>query len=293
MEDKATIEEISRDYAVIIKPSAGWFDLHIKDVWRYRDLILLFVKRTFTARYKQTILGPAWAIIQPLLTTLVFTLVFGNVAKLSPSGINNFVYYLCANILWHYFSGTFSGISHTFTSHSHIFSKVYFPRLVMPVATMMTGLISLGIQFSFFFVAWVIYLFAPNTPIRPNWCLALIPVLLMISGGLALGIGIIVSSVTTKYRDLVMLVGFGVHLWMYATPVAYSAKIFAGTRWYNLLWCNPMTPVIETFRYAFLGEAAATFRPEFLLLSAGVTAIVLFIGILLFSRVERTFMDVV
>ena len=288
------MEQNETHFQTVIEPTHGLFDLHFKEVWRYRDLALLFVRRNFVAQYKQTILGPLWAIIQPLLTTVVFTLVFGKVAKLSPNGINGFVYYLCATVFWTYFSTTFATISNTFVSNSHIFSKVYFPRLVLPISAAMTGLISLAIQFSFFLIAWIIFYFLGDCGIQPNWWyIALLPLLVLEIGMLAMGCGIIVSSVTTKYRDLAMLVSFGVQLWMYATPVAYSAEIFSESRWYDLYWCNPMTPVIETIRYAFLGSNAASFRPEFLGISAVITMIILFFGTVLFSKVERTFMDVV
>lgn len=285
--------ENDKQFDTLISPSQGLFDLHLKEVWKYRDLTLLFVKRNFVSQYKQTILGPAWAVIQPLLTTVVFTLVFGKVAGLSPNGINGFVYYLCATVFWTYFSNTLTMISTTFTSNSNIFSKVYFPRLVLPISATLTGLISLGIQLSFFLIAWIIFLFMPDTVIKPNCCLFLVPLLIIQMGMLSMGCGIIISSVTTKYRDLVMLVGFGVQLWMYATPVAYSAEMFSASKWYNLYWCNPMTPIIETLRYAFLGPQAASFRPEFLGISAIVTILILFIGTLMFTKVERTFMDVV
>lgn len=286
--------DLQSQYHAVIEPTHGLFDLHLRELWQYRDLVLLFVRRNFVAQYKQTILGPLWAIIQPLLTTVVFTLVFGKVAGLTPSGINGFVYYLCATVFWTYFSTTFATISNTFVSNSHIFSKVYFPRLVIPVSATMTGLISLGIQFSFFLIAWAIFLITGDGGIQPNWgCIVLLPLLILQIGMLAMGCGIIVSSVTTKYRDMAMLVSFGIQLWMYATPVAYSANIFENSRWYNLYWCNPMTPVIETIRYAFLGSNAATFRPEFLGISTLVTIVILFVGTVLFSKVERTFMDVV
>ncbi|MDY0177212.1 MAG: ABC transporter permease [Lentisphaeria bacterium] len=280
-------------FSTIIEPRSGFFNWRLREVWAYRDLALLFVKRNFTSQYKQTILGPAWAVLQPLLTTVVFTLVFGKVAKLSPQGINGFVYYLCATVAWTYFSSTLAMISSTFTANSHIFSKVYFPRLVLPLSTAITGLIALAIQFSFFLVAWGIYLYAPGSPITPNYCILLLPLLILQMGLLAMGSGIIVSALTTKYRDLTMLVGFGVQLWMYATPVAYSASIFSQSRYYQLYWCNPMTPIIETLRYAFLGPQAASFKPEYLLISAGTTLVMLLAGMMLFSKVERTFMDVV
>jgi len=288
------------EFETVIKPKNGWFDLHIKEVWNYRDLILLFVKRNFVSQYKQTVLGPAWAIIQPLFTTVVFTLVFGGIAGLAPEGVNNFVYYLGGTVIWSYFGTSLTMTSTTFTANANIFGKVYFPRLVLPVATVMTNLISLGIQFAFFLIAWVICMFLPGNIMMPNWTIALLPLLIVQSAALSLGFGIIVSALTTKYRDLAMLVSFGVQLWMYATPVTYPASLFTaevGNRSAELLetlyWCNPMAPIVETFRYSFLGEAAAQFRPDFLGISAAVTVVVLFIGVVLFSRVEKTFMDTV
>lgn len=282
-----------RDFETLIKPKNGWFDLHLKEVWAYRDLTLLFVKRNFVSLYKQTVLGPAWAIIQPLLTTVIFTAVFGGLAGLAPKGINSFVYYLCGTIFWQYFGSSLTMTSTTFTANSNIFGKVYFPRLVLPISTVITNLISLGIQFVFFIIAWTIFMFVPGNIMQPSWVIALLPALILEMALLALGFGIIVSALTTKYRDLAMLVSFGVQLWMYATPVAYAGTLFSGTRWDAIYWCNPMTPILETIKYSFMGPAAAQFRPVFLLISVGVTAIVLFIGILLFSRVEKTFMDTV
>ncbi len=280
-------------FETVIIPRNGWMDLHLKEVWAYRDLILLFVKRNFISQYKQTILGPAWAVIQPLFTTVIFTLIFGGVAKLAPAGVNGFVYYLCGTVAWTYFSSSLTMTSVTFTSNAHIFGKVYFPRLVLPIATVITNLISFVIQFSFFLIAWGICFFMPGNAMQPNWHIALIPLLILQMAMLGLGFGIIVSALTTKYRDLVMLVSFGVQLWMYATPVAYPAALFEGSSLYNLYWLNPVTPIVETFRHAFLGDAAASFRPEFLAISGVVTLVVLFIGVVLFSRVEKTFMDTV
>ena len=285
--------ENNMEFETIIKPKNGWFDLHLKEVWAYRDLTLLFVKRNFISLYKQTVLGPAWAIIQPLLTTVIFTVVFGGIAKLSPNGINGFVYYLCGNIFWQYFGTSLSMTSTTFTANSSIFGKVYFPRLVLPISTVITNLISLGIQFIFFIVSWAIFMFMPGNIMQPSWLIALVPFLVVEMAMLAMGVGIIVSALTTKYRDLTMLVGFGVQLWMYATPVAYASTLFSGSKWETLYWCNPMTPILETIKYSFMGPTAAQFRPVFLMISVIVTAIVLFVGVLLFSRVEKTFMDTV
>lgn len=280
-------------FETIVEPKNKVFDLNLKELWKYKDLTLLFVKRNFISQYKQTVLGPAWAVIQPLLTTVVFTLVFGNIAGLAPGGVNSFVYYLCGTIFWQYFASCLTMVSHTFTGNAGIFGKVYFPRMVLPVSTVITNLISLAIQFSFFLVAWVIFLFIPGYEMQPGWEIVLLPLLLVEMALLALGCGIIISALTTKYRDLAMLVSFGVQLWMYATPVAYSAAMFKDGPWDFLYWCNPMCPVIETIRYAFLGPAAAQFRPGMWGISWITTFVILFIGVLLFSRVEKTFMDTV
>lgn len=285
--------DLEREFETTVKPKNGWFDFRLKEVWAYRDLTLLFVKRNFISLYKQTVLGPAWAVVQPLLTTVIFTIVFGNLAGLAPEGVNGFVYYLCGTIFWQYFATSLTMTSTTFTANSSIFGKVYFPRLVLPISTVITNLISLGIQFVFFIIAWTIFLFVPGTTMEPSWLIALLPALIVEIALLALGVGIIISALTTKYRDLAMLVSFGVQLWMYATPVAYPATLFSGTRWESLYWCNPMTPIIETIKYSFIGSSAAQFRPTFLLISVATTIVILFIGVLLFSRVEKTFMDTV
>ena len=280
-------------FETIVEPKNKLFDLNLKELWKYKDLTLLFVKRNFISQYKQTVLGPAWAVIQPLLTTVIFTLIFGNIAGLAPGGVNSFVYYLCGTVFWQYFASCLTMVSHTFTGNAGIFGKVYFPRMVLPVSTVLTNLISLSIQFAFFLVAWVIFLFIPGYEMHPGWEIVLLPLLLVEMALLALGCGIIISALTTKYRDLAMLVSFGVQLWMYATPVAYSAAMFKDGPWDFLYWCNPMCPVIETIRFAFLGPAAAQFRPGLWGISWITTFVILFIGVLLFSRVEKTFMDTV
>ncbi len=282
-----------QQFETVVEPVNGWFDLHLKELVKYKDLVFLFVKRNFVSQYKQTVLGPAWAVIQPLLTTVVFTLVFGGIAGLAPGGVNSFVYYLCGTIFWQYFSSSLSMVSSTFTSNSGIFGKVYFPRLVLPISTVLTNLISLAIQFAFFIIAWVIFFFIPGYSMHPGWQIALLPLLILELAMLALGCGIIISALTTKYRDLAMLVSFGVQLWMYASPVAYAAKMFSGSKLELIYWCNPVCPIIETIKYGFLGEAAAQFRPEMLGVSWIITAAILFLGILLFSKVEKTFMDTV
>ena len=275
---------------LVIRPKSGWFDLHLYDLWRYRDLISMFVWRDFVANFKQTILGPLWFIIQPLLTTLIFTVVFGNIAKLGTDGLPAILFYMSGIIGWNYFADCLNSTSDTFIKNAGIFGKVYFPRLAVPLSIVISSLLKYGIQLALFLVFFGYYCVSSAT-VHPNAVLLLTPLLILIMAGLGLGCGIIISSLTTKYRDLRFLVGFAVQLAMYATPVIYPLSKLQGSRFLWLVLLNPMTPVIETFRYGFLG--AGTFRPEYLALSAGLTALVLFIGILLFTHIEKTFMDTV
>ena len=277
----------------VIKPRSGWFDLNLGELAHYKDLIFLFVKRNFVSMYKQTVLGPAWAVIQPLLTTVVFSLVFGNMAGLAADGVPTFIFYLTANVLWHYFSSCLTTTSDTFIANSGILGKVYFPRLVMPISTVLSKLIDFAIQYAFM-VIFVIY-FAVTKQIQPNWYVLMTPVLLLQLAMLSLGVGVIISAATTKYRDLRMLVSFGVQLWMYGTPVAYdmfSIGAFAPGGKYNwLIMSNPVTPIVNIFRYGYLGIGGIDWH--YYLISWIVTIIVLFIGVVMFSRVEKTFMDTV
>ena len=278
----------------IIRPRSGWFDLPIRELFRYRDLILLFVKRDFVSLYKQTVLGPAWAVIQPFLTTIVFSLVFGSIAGLAPDGVPSFLFYLSGTVVWTYFSNCLTRTSDTFIANAAILGKVYFPRLVMPVATVLSKLIDFAIQYAFFLVFLVIYM-ATGARISPNWLILLTPLMLLQLAMLSLGCGVIISAATTKYRDLRMLVSFGVQLWMYASPVAYdmfSMSAFApGSNYYGLYMLNPVTPIVNLFRYAYLGIGQVDWL--YYGISWAVTAVLLFIGIVLFSRVEKTFMDTV
>lgn len=274
------------------------FDFKVKELYDYRDLIFLFVKRTFVSRYKQTILGPLWAIIQPLLTTVIFTVVFGSLAGLTISDsysnmdifIPEFVFYLSGTICWAYFSGCLTETSNTFITNSAIMGKVYFPRLVMPISTIFSQLISFIIQFVMFFVIWGYYVLRGTTDIQIKTTILLAPLLVLQIGILGMGFGTIISSLTTKYRDLAMLVTFGVQLWQYATPVAYGIGLIPEKYafWYLL---NPMSSIIVTFRYAFFGTG------YFDLVTYGIswitTIVVLIISVLLFNRVERTFMDTI
>lgn len=280
---------MQQQFETVITPKRAWFDLNIKELLRYRDLIVLFVRRTFVSQYKQTILGPAWAVIQPLLTTVVLTVVFGNIAGLAPAGVPSFAFYLCGSIAWGYFSACLTATSTTFTSNAAILGKVYFPRLVMPISTVLSQLISFAVQFCFFLL-FLVYYIVTGANVNPNWWMLLTPVLLLHLALLSLGVGIIISALTTKYRDLAMVVSFGVQLWMYATPVAYDLTLIP-ERFLGLYMLNPVTPVITMFRYAFLGVGEPHLAAYGI--SWIVTLVVLLLGVMLFNRVEKTFMDTV
>lgn len=281
-------------FETVIQPKSGWFDLHLGELLRYRDLIFLFVKRNFISQYKQTVLGPAWAIIQPLLTTVVFTLVFGNIARLAAEGVPTFIFYLSANILWTYFNQCLTQTANTFVANRATLGKVYFPRLVMPISTVMSNLISLAIQYSFMII-FLVYYVITDQGVAPNLLIWMTPLVVLQLAMLSLGCGIIISALTTKYRDLAMLVSFGTQLWMYASPIAYdmfSMAVFApGGKWHSLYMLNPITPIVNVFRYAYLG--IGTVEWNYYIISWITTAVILLLGVVSFSRVEKTFMDTV
>ena len=281
--------ETSEQWTSVILPKVGWFDVDFKELWRYKDFILLFVRRDFVAIYKQTILGPLWFIIQPLLTTIMFTIVFGNIAKISTDGLPKMLFYLSGTVTWSYFVSCLNSTSDTFIANAEIFGKVYFPRLAVPISIVISNLISYGLQFAFF-LCFLTYYLILRSDIHPNLTILLTPVLLVIMAGLGLGLGIIISSLTTKYRDLRFLITFGVQLFMYATPVVYPVSVVPD-KYKPFILANPMTPIIETFRYAYLGNGA--FSWSYLGLSAATTIVILFIGLMMFGRVEKTFMDTV
>lgn len=273
----------------VIRPQRAWWDLQLGEIWRYRDLILLFVWRDFVAYYKQTILGPLWYLIQPILTTVVFTVIFGNIAKLSTDGLPPFLFYLAGNTVWVYFSTCVISTADTFAGNAAVFGKVYFPRLSVPISIVISNLISFGIRMGVFF-AFLVYFFWKGAEVKFTWWALLLPILLIIMAGLGLGFGIIISSLTTKYRDLQQLVGFGVQLMMYATPVIYPLS-GVDAKWQWLLLVNPMTPVVEMFRLAFLGTSSLD--PVYLVYSFIFMLVTLFVGVVAFNRVEATFMDTV
>jgi len=272
-----------------ISSSASMLDLRLGELWRYRDLVALFVRRDFVAQFKQTILGPAWFVIQPLLTTITFTIIFSNIAKLSTDGLPPILFYLSGNILWQYFSGCLTETSNTFISNANIFGKVYFPRLVVPVSVAISQMFKFLLQFVFF-LCFLAYFALSGAVVHLTQIAFLLPILLVIMAGMSLGLGIILSSMTTKYRDLRFLLQFGVQLLMYGTPVIYPLSSIQG-KWRLLILANPMTPIIETFRAGFLGTGS--FSWVYLGYSAGFTAVILLIGTILFTHIERTFMDTV
>ncbi len=276
-------------WSEVISPKKSWFDLRITEVWNYRDLILLFVKRDFVTVYKQTILGPAWHFIQPILTTIIFTFVFGRVAKISTDGVPPFLFYLSGITIWNYFAKCLASTSNIFVQNANIFGKVYFPRLTVPVSLVISGMLTFGIQFIMFLCVWCYYVFKGQ--VIPNWYILYIPVFLVNMAILSLGLGMIFSSLTTKYRDLTFLLNFGVQLFMYASPVIYPISALNGMA-RELMIFNPVAPIIEGFRYAFL-STGGVFNIIQLLCSAIVSIIIFLIGVGVFHKVEKTFMDTV
>ena len=284
----------NRQWDAIIRPRNGWFDINFRELFHYRDLIFLLVKRDITLLYKQTILGPAWILIQALLHTVVFTVVFGGIASLPTDGMPQFLFYMSGSLVWAFFSGTLRQCSTTFVSNSNLFGKVYFPRLAMPISSVLSKLFNFCVQFLLFVGFLIYYAVQPNTAVHPNWQLIVFtPLLLLQVGMLSMGLGIIISSMTTRYRDLTLLVNLCVSLWMYATPIAYPASMVMDKypHLIGLYMLNPMTPIVEYFRSAFLGTEA--FSLAYMPLSVGMTLVFFAVGILLFSRIEKTFMDTV
>ena len=278
-----------QDWDLIIEPRRSLFDLRLGELWKYRDLVWLFVRRDFVAAYKQTILGPLWYLIQPLLTTITFTIIFGQIASLPTDGLPQILFYRSGTVLWSYFSDCLTKTSNTFVQNSQLFGKVYFPRLAVPVSILISNLITFAMQF-IFFLLFVAYFALRGAEIRPNLWMLAFPLLLLIMAGLGLGLGVLISALTTKYRDLRFLVSFGVSLLMYATPVIYPASAVP-ERFQLLIRLNPVTSIVETFRYGFLGSGSVS--PWELVYSAVFMLITVALGAVVFNRVEATFMDTV
>lgn len=278
------------DYTTIIKPQNRLFEIDFKEIWRYRDLLVMFIKRDIVTQYKQTILGPTWYFIQPALTTIMYMVVFGGIAGISTDGLPQPLFYLAGIVLWQYFSECLNKTSATFTQNQHIFGKVYFPRLISPLSNVLSNLVRMSIQFLLFLIVYVYYV-AVGVDVMPNAYALLLPLLIVMLAGLSLGFGIIISSMTTKYRDLTILFTFIVQLWMYATPVIYPLSTITNDKIRMLMGINPLTSIFEAFKYGMLG--VGQFSWGGLGYSFGFMVVLLLVGIVVFNKVQRSFMDTV
>lgn len=279
------------DWNTEIKPRMGLFDIDFKEIWRYRDLLTMFVKRDIITQYKQTILGPLWFFIQPILTTLMYMVVFGGIAGISTDGLPQPLFYLSGICLWQYFSTCLNTTSSTFTANAGIFGKVYFPRLIVPLSTVTSNLLRFFIQLLLFIVVYLYYVIFTDVNVAPNSYILLFPVLIIMLAGLALGFGILFSSLTTKYRDLTFLLAFFVQLWMYATPIIYPLSTITNEKLKLVMSLNPITSIVEAFKYSVLG--VGSFSWWSLGYSFGFMVVLLVVGIVIFNRVQRSFMDTV
>lgn len=276
---------------LIIKPKNKWYDIDLAALWKYRDLLLLLVRRDFVAVYKQTILGPLWLFIQPILTSLTFTFIFGRLAKISTDGNPPILFYMAGITLWTYFADCLNKTSNTFIANAGVFGKVYFPRLIIPLSVLVSNLIKLAIQLLIFLVVWFYYLNSSSQTIHPHWqYMWVVPVLIFMMAGLGLGFGILISSLTTKYRDLTFLVGFGVQLMMYASSVVLPISSMP-PKVRTIMLFNPLTSIIEAFKYIFLGSGS--FEGLWLVYGFGFMIVIVSIAIIVFSKVEKSFMDTV
>ncbi len=280
---------MKENWSIEIKPRKSLFDVDLKGVWRYRDLYYMYVKRDIVTVYKQTILGPLWFLIQPIFTTIIYMFVFGGLAGISTDGMPQPLFYMAGIMLWNYFSSAFTVSSNIFTANASVFGKVYFPRLVVPLAGITSNLIKFAIQL-LLFVAMYIYFYLQGAPLLVNWSILLFPVLIFLLATHAMSWGLIISSLTTKYRDLTQLITFGIQLLMYATPVIYPMSA-APEKYRTLLELNPLTPIFETFKYCCMGCGSLDWGG--LLYSTIFMAVTMFFAVIIFNRVERNFMDTV
>ena len=283
---------MEKQWDLIIENKSNPFSLDLKEVWRYKDLLMMYVKRDIVTFYKQTILGPLWFIIQPVFTTIMFMFVFGGIAGISTDGVPQAVFYLAGLVCWNYFSDCLSKCSDTFNANQNIFGKVYFPRLIVPLSITVSNLIKMAIQFVLFFVVYLYYYVTLNS-FHINLTILLFPLLVVMLGCLGLGFGLIISSMTTKYRDLRFLISFGVQLWMYVTPVIYPLSVMKNN-FPHYMWvivANPLTSILETFKYGFTG--VGVFNWGYLAYSFVFTVVILLLGIVVFNRVQKNFMDVI
>lgn len=275
---------------MVIKPHQKLWSVDFKEIWRYRDLCALFVKRNIIVQYKQTVLGPLWFIIQPTLTVIMNMVVFGGIAKMSTDGMPQALFYLSGNVCWLYFSSCLTQTSNTFISNQSMFGKVYFPRLVVPLSTIISNLVKFGVQL-LLFIAVYLYFICKGYAISPSWAIVLLPLYVLMLAGFGLGFGILISSMTTKYRDLNILFTFVVQLWMYATPIVYPLSMVTSPKLKMLMLANPLTPVIEGFKYATLGTGYFSWGT--LAYSLIFMCALLTIGVVMFNKVQRSFMDTV
>lgn len=285
---EALIEE---KWTTEIKPKNKLLSVDFKEIWRYRDLCLLFVKRNIITQYKQTILGPLWYFIQPIMTTIMYMVVFGGIAKISTDGLPQPLFYLAGISFWQYFADCLGKCSNTFVSNAGIFGKVYFPRLISPLSDVISNLVRFSIQFGLFLIIYCYYQFFTDAPIHTNWYVLLLPLLIVMLAGLALGFGVLFSSMTTKYRDLQLLLSFFVSLWMYATPVIYPLSTITNDKIRLVMMLNPLTGIVEFFKYGMLGVGCH----EWWMLgySFGFMCLLLSVGIVVFNKVQKTFMDTI
>jgi len=281
---------MNKEWTLIIRPHEKLWKLNLKEVWAYRDLVELFVKRNIVVQYKQTILGPLWYLIQPILTVIMNMVVFGGIAHMSTDGVPQALFYMAGNVCWFYFSDCLNQTSSTFVTNQAMFGKVYFPRMVVPVSTVISNLLRFGIQV-LLFVVFYLYFWMCGADVAPNWAMLLIPLLIVMLAGLGLGFGILVSSLTTKYRDLTILFTFIVQLWMYATPIVYPMSMVTNGTLRIIIMLNPMTSVVETFKYATLGQGYFSWGT--LGYSFAFMCILLLGGMVVFNKVQRSFMDTV
>lgn len=283
-------ESLDNHYHAHITGKPRRFELNLKEVWQYRDLIVLFTKRSFAVTYKQTVLGPAWIFLNPLISSLIYAFVFGGIAGIGTDGVPTILFYLCSNAIWIFFSTCVTQNASTFTGNAAVFSKVYFPRLTMPISNVLSSIVQFGIQMLLVLIFMVFYLVKGQ--VHPNWAAwALIPPVLIQLGMLGMSVGIVVSSLTTKYRDLSVLVTFGVSLWMYLTPIVYPISSVDNGFLKTVFMINPVTPAVEMIRYAVLGQGAVHWG--FYGLSCGLTVALFLLGVVIFNRVEKTFVDTV
>ena len=283
--------ETQEKWTTEIRPKDSLLSIDFKEIWRYRDLMMLFVKRNIITQYKQTVLGPLWFVIQPLMTTVMYMVVFGGIAKISTDGLPQPLFYLAGISFWQYFADCLTKTSNTFVSNAGIFGKVYFPRLVTPLSDVISNLVRFGIQFGLFLIVFLYYVIFTDAVIQPNWYALLFPVLVAILAGLALGFGILFSSMTTKYRDLQLLLSFFVSLWMYATPVIYPLSTITNEKLLLVMQLNPLTGIVEFFKYGMLGVG----NHDWWMLgySIGFMVVLLAVGIVVFNKVQKSFMDTV